>query len=204
MSVLLQWLGIQKRVGNKKKEVVVLQSQEQRVEKEEIKLVEGMIRKFTEGTQYNLILSYRGIIDGKKSKSVFPILSKVEGDLLNLKIYNTRLSKLARRLSADLLDMRGASNKNDLRVIRSHLSEDERRVFAYILRINEEIDEIVEKIRYLKSNIDHYDRKVDNTESILKGISTINNLLVSLKTHLVELFTLEQDAEKLMKEYVKQ
>jgi hypothetical protein len=45
---------------------------------------------------------------------------------------------------------------------------------------------------------------VDNTESILKGISTINNLLVSLKTHLVELFTLEQDAEKLMKEYVKQ
>ncbi len=217
MSVLLQaaqWLGIKKKVRDKKKEVIVLESQEQRIEKEEIRLAEVMIRDFTGGTQGILIPSSTKINEEKARESL-SVLSKLEQDLMNMKIYHKRLQRLSQKLRSDLLDMRGASDKANYNVIQAHLSHDERRVLDYILRLSTEITNVVEEIRQLRNSIESINRDrtyfqsnpgraEDNARQIREKLSVINNLLVSLKQHLVELFSLETTVEELTKTYVNQ
>ncbi|MBW2980455.1 hypothetical protein KY360_03500 [Candidatus Woesearchaeota archaeon] len=196
----------EKRAKAEEKEAVVLEVVEERVERKEIKLVEEGTRSVRRAENE---LAHSGVdfvsFHSEGDLKIFrEWLGAAETKIANVRNYSKKAIALARRLEADLLDIRNADPENRTEA----LSEDEMRVITFAIRINENITELAAQIRSLRNTkLEPLIRPPGGSQeaasrNLLASLRLINNGLASLHKHLVELFALEKTVEELTKEYV--
>lgn len=216
---MFNWLrrkksGAGKRVKKGERQAEVLEIAEERVEKEEIKLVEEATRLFMAAagkTYYDTSHEHEkkmvALNRDVDLKELLALLGQAETNLANVRNYTARVAKLAGRLEADLLDIRDSTKDRRMEA----LSEDEMRVINYNRNINHHIRTLVGRIRVLKNkdfeqirNKGYFHPKnPELAKEIRRLMRSIHEGLSTLHKHLTELFTLEEAVRELTAEFVK-
>lgn len=176
------WFFKKKKIGQQG-EISVLERKEQKVTRKEIKLCEEAINCFHfVKSQWNV----DGSIMVKK-------IDETQKKLLDLNIYFNKMVALAKRLEADLLDMREGTK--DARV--NYLSSSELQILDFAKSIKKQIEYLISKLQELHN----YGSKGKH-EDVSRFIDLMTLELNGLHKLLVNLFELELKVEELTKEYV--
>ncbi len=176
--------------GSKVREVQVLGLQVEQVEQKEIQLVNQAMSEFSKARNQMLGSTNSGLKDAMR------VLNQVQSLLLNARVFNQKVKKLAKRLEDDLVDLRDGTRDNRAGV----LSTDELEILTFGQQVDANIDALVAKIKELESLLSARDpyslEKVRNEEKLI-GLG-----LQGLYTKLVNLYELEKKVEELTAAWV--
>lgn len=202
----------QEKKDQKKKEVQVLEQVEEKIVKNEIKICEKMIHKFSEASHLTYIWhehAHKGnwiTINAKDIKKFKKLMTEAQEELLNLKGCAKKTKKLSEKLENDLLDIRDGTHDEKVK----YFSESEHRVLTFNRELLTNIDQLIQQIKVILGN----DLKeVENTgycspknskvgEKIRKEIIELNRGLNGLHKMLLDLFELEKKVEELTVAYI--